>query len=60
MNILKQETVELSAEEKKAFDLVGRILDNISEKAEDPNLIEKAVQLKRRFYQFYVYLKQES
>ena len=57
MNIVKHETVELSAEEKKAFDFVGRMLENITNTADDPNLIQRSQQLSQQFYQFYVYLK---
>lgn len=60
MNIVKHETVILSEVEKKAFDLVGRMLENIANSADDDNLIEKSVQLKNRFYQFYTYLKVEN
>jgi hypothetical protein len=60
MNIVKHETVELSAEEKKAFDFVGRMLENIANSADDDNLIERSVRLSQSLYQFYVYLKVED
>lgn len=60
MNIVKHETVVLSAEEKKAFDFVGRMLENIANSADDNNLIEKSFQLSQRLYQFYAYFKVEE
>ena len=59
MNIVKYETVKLSAEEKKAFDLVGRILENISKKADDPELAKNALRLSQRFDDFYAYYTEE-
>ncbi len=60
MNIVKHETVVLSAEEKKAFDFVGRMLENIANSADNDNLIERSVRLSQSLYQFYVYLKVED
>lgn len=60
MNIVKHETIKLSADEKKAFDFVGRMLENIANSADDDNLIEKSVRLSQLFYQFYIYLKVED
>ena len=60
MNIVKRETVELSAEEKKAFDFVGRMLENIVNSADDPDLISYGQHLIQHFYHFYTYLKTED
>ena len=60
MNIVRHETVELSTEEKKAFDFVGRMLENIVNSADDPDLIKNGEHLIQHFYHFYVYLKKEN
>lgn len=38
MNIVKREIVELSANERKAFDMVDKILENVTVNAEDPDV----------------------
>jgi len=60
MNIVKHETVVLSETEKKAFDLVGRVLENISKKADDPELAKNALGLSQRFDDFYAYYTEED
>lgn len=45
---------------KKAFDFVGRMLENIVNSADDPNLISNGQHLIEHFYHFYVYLKLED
>lgn len=37
MNIVKKETIELSNNERKAFDLVERILERVEFNAENPD-----------------------
>ena len=54
MNIVKKETIELSAEEKNAFDLISKVLEGIVRGADDPVLIDDAVDLNSMLLQFYI------
>jgi hypothetical protein len=42
MTIVKHETVELSENEKRAFDIVERILEGVGFDAEDPDIQHSA------------------
>ena len=52
MKVKRQETIELSAEEEKAFNLVSDTLEEIIKKVDDPVLIEKASDLNRILVEF--------
>ena len=60
MNIVKKETIELSAEEKNAFDLISKVLEGIVRGADDPVLIDDAVDLNSMLLQFYIDYCQED
>lgn len=52
MKIKRREIIELSAEEKKAFDLVSDTLEEIIKEVDDPVLIEKVSDLNRVLVEF--------
>ena len=53
MIIVKRETIELSEEEKKAFFTISNIVETILKGADDPVLIDDAVDLNSMLIQFY-------
>jgi hypothetical protein len=53
MNIVKHETVELSEEEKKAFNLISDVLEEIVASSNSPILFSDAIYLNNKLVEFY-------